>query len=111
MQSYDRLISRPPQYGAPWDAVVGNSSGPQEAAQVAAQLSRIKGIDGAAGLIDLDQQFVGKEDIPFVVFVAAGDLPQNGRTRDHRRARSNRARGDCARRRHDAASRGRNRGN
>lgn len=76
VHSYDRLLDRPSQFGAPWDAVVGNNSSPEEAAQVAARLSGIDGIDGAAGLVDLDGQRVGREEIPIVAFVPAGDLPE-----------------------------------
>ena len=42
VQSYDRLLDRPPQFGAPWDAVVGNNSNVEEAKQTVDRLSRIE---------------------------------------------------------------------
>ncbi len=74
VHSYDRLLDRPPQFGAPWDAVVGNNSSPEEAAQVAARLSGIDGIDGAAGIVDLDGSARRTRGVPIVAFVAAGEL-------------------------------------
>jgi ABC-type lipoprotein release transport system permease subunit len=76
VQSYDDLLDHPARFGAPWDAVVGNNSSPEEAQSVADTLARINGIKGAAGIVDLDGQRVGRESVPMIAFVRAGDLPE-----------------------------------
>jgi len=52
--SYDALISRPAEFGAPWDAAVGNIGSPAELQQAAATLDAIPGVRAAAGIVDLD---------------------------------------------------------
>jgi ABC-type lipoprotein release transport system permease subunit len=76
INSYNGLLARPPQFGAPWDAVVGNNASPAEARATADRLSGVDGIEGAAGIVDIDGQRIGREPVPLIAFVRAGDLPE-----------------------------------
>ncbi len=67
--SYDRLVDQPARYGAPWDAIVGNNASVAEVNQVATALARVDGIGAAAGILDLDETFIGREKVPLISFL------------------------------------------
>jgi ABC-type lipoprotein release transport system permease subunit len=92
--SYDALVNRPAEFGAPWDAVVGNIGSPAEVQQAATTLDSVHGVRAAAGILDLDGVHIGQEPVPLIAFLPIGQQPAIGPSIAEGRAP--RARGEVA---------------
>jgi ABC-type lipoprotein release transport system permease subunit len=67
--SYDRLLTEPARYGAPWDAVVGNNASVSDVDQTAAALAKVRGVGAVAGILDLDDTLIKHEKITLISFL------------------------------------------